>query len=469
MPHSATSRFPILIVDDESEILYSYSIILKSVGLGDVTTIEDSREVMPFLAKEEVALIMMDLYMPNITGHELLKEIRFNYPDIPVIVITAANEIEVAVECMRAGATDYLVKPVEKSRLISSVEKVAELCTLKDEVTLLKQRLLNDSLSHEDSFASIITVSKKMRSIFQYIEAIAGSDQPVMITGETGAGKELIARAVHDVSGRKGAYVAVNIAGLDDNMFSDTLFGHKKGAYTGADQDRPGLVVQAAGGTLFIDEIGDLHESSQVKLLRLLQEKEYYSLGSDMVKKSRASVILATNRNVQKLMEDGKFRKDLYYRLKTHQINIPTLRERIEDIPLLLNHFLEEAATSLKKKKPTPPPELTTLLSTYRFPGNLRELKGMVYDAVARHKTGMLSMDSFREAVWNEQVAGQSLCSSLPGQGASLYAFLGRIPTFKEMETLLIKEALAHAQGNQGIAASLLGVSRQALNRRLKP
>jgi transcriptional regulator with PAS, ATPase and Fis domain len=193
--------------------------------------------------------------------------------------------------------------------------------------------------------------------------------------------------------------VALNVAGLDDTMFSDTLFGHKKGAFTGADQARDGMIACAGKGTLFLDEIGDLNESSQIKLLRLLQEHEYYPVGSDSFRKSDARIVLATNHDLQKLIATGKFRNDLYYRLCAHQIHIPPLRERLDDIPMLLDHFLDSAAKELNKKKPTPPGELVTLLTLYSFPGNVRELEAMVFDAVARHTSGILSMESFRKVI----------------------------------------------------------------------
>lgn len=459
---------PVLLVDDEPQILLSSSLILRSAGIKNVLTIEDSREVMPFLSMHETAVIVLDLFMPYVSGSELLPEIIRDFPQIPVIVMTAANEIDTAVECMKAGAFDYLVKPVEKNRFVSSIEKALELHALRNEIYSLKQRLFTDKLEHEDAFSSIITNSQKMKAVFQYVEVVAGSQQPVLITGETGVGKELIARAVHKISECKGVFVAVNVAGLDDNIFSDTLFGHKKGAYTGAEQPREGLIAQASGGTLFLDEIGDLAESSQVKLLRLLQEREYYPLGSDIPKHSDASIIVATNHDLHKSMLLGKFRKDLYYRLRGHQIHIPSLRERLEDIPLLLDHFLEEASKSMNRKKPTPPPELVTLLSTYGFPGNVRELQAMVFDAVARHKSGILSMDVFKEIIGQEHLSQE--VGVLPGvqEENLVHRIFGRFPTLKETEEYMIKEAMRLSKGNQGIAASFLGITRQALNKRLK-
>jgi DNA-binding NtrC family response regulator len=461
------SPLPVLLVDDEPQILLSSSVILRSAGIKHVLTVEDSRRVLRLLAEQEVAVIVLDLSMPYISGIELLTEINNRFPQIPVIIMTATNEIDTAIKCMKAGASDYLVKPVEKERFVSSIKRTLEVCALREEVSSLKQHLLTDRLENETAFSSIVTISKKMRAIFQYVEVIAGTQQPVLITGETGVGKELIARALHDLSGRKGIFVPVNVAGLDDTMFSDTLFGHKKGAYTGADEAREGMIARASEGTLFLDEIGDMNEASQVKLLRLLQERKYYPLGSDVQRQSDARIIVATNHDIHRLITTGKLRRDLYYRLRAHQIYVPPLRERLDDIPLLLDHFLDEAAKSLNKKKPTPPRELNTLLSTYHFPGNIRELQVMVFDAVARHKTGILSMDSFRENIGQVSLS-PPLGSQVRVEDKNfITATFNKFPTLKEAESYLISEALKLAHGNQGIAASLLGITRQALNKRL--
>ena len=339
---------------------------------------------------------------------------------------------------------------------------------LQSELTSLKEYLVTDRLEHEDVFSLFITRSKLMRAIFQYLEVIAPSGQPVLITGDTGVGKELIAQIIHSLSGCQGEFVAVNIAGLDDMVFSDTLFGHKKGAFTGAENEREGLVARAAGGTLFLDEIGALNESSQVKLLRLLQEQTYYPLGGDIIRQSRARIVCATNEDIQALIVQGRFRKDLYYRLRAHQVHVPPLRERKEDISLLLAHFLEEAATSLKRKRPMPCPELIGRLSAYDFPGNVRELRAMVFDAVARHSSGKLSLESFKGFI--TQASSITIpCDPISSRhDCDLFIrTFGHFPTLKEAEQLLISEALEQAKGSQGEAASVLGITRQALNKRL--
>lgn len=458
---------PVLLVDDEAHILTTSKLFLQGSGITDTVTISDSREVMPYLERNRASVIVLDLQMPHVSGFELLPCIVRSYPETPVILMTANDEIESVVECMKNGAFDYLVKPVESRRLIASVKKALELADLSNELSGLKERLLSDTLLHPEAFAPIVTGNKKMRALFQYAEVVAATRQPIMITGETGAGKELVARAVHQVSGCKGAFVGLNVAGLDDNMFSDTLFGHKKGAYTGADQARDGLIATAAGGTLFLDEIGDLNETSQIKLLRLLQEQEYYPVGSDMVRKSDARIIMATNCDLKKQIAAGKFRNDLYYRLCAHQIHIPPLRERLDDLPILLDYFLEEAARKLNKKKPTPPPELAVLLSVYPFPGNVRELEALVFDAVVRHTSGILSMESFRAVIGDERPV-LPVVAPAEGEENPLTAMFGHFPTIDEVETYMIKEAMKLSKGNQGIAGKLLGMGRQTLNKRLK-
>ena len=308
-----------------------------------------------------------------------------------------------------------------------------------------------------------------MHAVFQYCEAVAPGHEPVLVTGETGTGKELVARALHSLSGRQGPFVAVNVAGVDDQVFTDTLFGHAKGAFTGADRTRAGLIEKAAGGTLFLDEIGDLSETSQVKLLRVLQEREYSPLGSDLTKPAETRVIAATQFGGTGSEGSPVLRRDLYFRLSTHHIHLPPLRERREDVPLLLDHFLAEAAEAFGRPRPAYPPELLTLLGIHAYPGNVRELRAMVFDAVGRHKGGVLSMESFRERIaadWKGAVE-QAAVSSGADSSAWLTG-LERLPTLQEATQGLIAEAMRRAGDNQRIAATLLGISHQALSKRLK-
>ncbi|HVP76398.1 MAG TPA: sigma-54 dependent transcriptional regulator [Thermodesulfobacteriota bacterium] len=468
MTESFYPQLPVLMVDDEVQALNSFEMALRSASMNHILRCQDSRKVMEIFSSQEIEVLMLDLSMPHVSGEELLLLVTKDHPEVPVIVITGSNDVDTAVACMKTGAFDYMVKPVEKSRLISGVKRAIELRELQRENKLLRAHVLSDRLEHPEAFSEIVTESPVMRSIFQYIESISVSPQPILITGETGVGKELVSKAIHRLSQRKGAFVPVNVAGLDDNVFADTLFGHRKGAFTGADQARNGLVEQASGGTLFLDEIGDLSPVSQVKLLRLLQDGEYFPLGSDVGKRSDARVVVATNQNIQALQESGKFRKDLYYRLCCHQIHLPPLRERREDLPVLLDHFIEKASETLGKKKPTPPGELLTLLSTYGFPGNVRELQSIILDAVSSHKSGKLSMEGFKSYLRQKQpTLDADSKNSFQGERL-LVSFSEPLPTLKQTEQLLISEAMKRARRNQATAAQLLGITRQALNKRLK-
>ncbi|MGD2029854.1 MAG: sigma-54 dependent transcriptional regulator [Desulfobacterales bacterium] len=468
MKESVYPEFPVFLADDEEQALDSFEIALRSANMNHFIRCQDSRDVMPTLSRQEVEVMLLDLRMPHVSGEELLQMINSDFPEIPVIIITGANDVETAVKCMKYGAFDYMVKPVEKSRLISGVRRALEIRELQKENRLLKAHVLFDKLEHPEAFSEIVTNSAGMRSIFQYVEAISKSPRPVLITGETGVGKELVAKSVHTLSNREGVFVPVNVAGLDDHVFADTLFGHKKGAFTGADQARGGLIEQASEGTLFLDEIGDLSATSQVKLLRLLQDGDFFPLGSDVAKRSNTRIIVATNQDLDGLKSSGKFRKDLYYRLCDHHIHVPPLRERLEDLIILVEHFLEKASKTLDKKKPTPPDELTILLSTYHFPGNIRELESMVFNAVSSHKYGKLSMESFKSYIFQKHPSFKTESKQLLKEKAILLSFSDQLPTLKQAEQLLIDEAMKRANDNQSIAALSLGITRQALNRRLR-
>ena len=458
----------ILLVDDEPAILKASSLMLQGRGFSKVLTALESRDVMPILAAEPVSVIVLDLYMQQISGQELLPQIIANYPHISVIIMTALDETQSAVECMRAGAFDYLVKPVESNRLEAAVSKALQASTISREMSSLKDYLLTDRLKYPDAFNAIITSDKRMRSIFQYVEVIAPSQLPVLITGETGVGKDMLAKAIHNVCSCKGQFVAVNVAGLDDNMFSDTLFGHKRGAFTGADQARDGLLSRAAGGTIFLDEIGDLSDLSQIKLLRLLQEQEYYPVGSDTTRKSTARVVLATNKPLKNLMASGAFRHDLYYRLCTHQVEIPPLRDRPDDIPLLIEYFIAKSCVSLGRESLKISSKLVAQLKTYPFPGNIRELEAIVFDAVVRHTAGTLSIDGFSTVLQGVESSDKNHNGvDQEPDFEKVRLIFGGFPSMLRMENYLIVEAMKEVKGNQGAAAALLGITRQTLNKRL--
>lgn len=468
MKKNPSPAFGVLLVDDEPAFLRSLSLTLeRSGGINNILRCQDSRRVLELLAAQDIGLVLLDLTMPHLSGEKLLPLIVEEYPEVRVIIISGLNQVETAVDCIKHGAFDYFVKTVETDRLVKGVLRAIQMIELQRENQLMRSNILNDRLEHPEAFAEIITRNKAMRSVFQYLEAVSRSNQPILITGESGVGKELFARAAHTLSGCRGPLVSVNVAGLDDNVFADTLFGHARGAFTGANEVRSGMIEQAAEGTLFLDEIGDLSPASQVKLLRLLQEGEYFPLGSDKPKRLRARIVIATHQDLAGRHAAGEFRKDLFYRLRTHHVHIPPLRERQEDIPLLLNHFLELAAEELGKKTPTPAKELYVLLANYSFPGNIRELKAMVYDAMSVHREMMLSMKVFKRAM------GQGLAPGSSPRAGSVteerpFAQSGQLPALHEVADLLVTEAMTRAAGNQSIACRLLGISQPALSKRLK-
>ncbi len=460
-----TEKPVILVVEDEQYVRESLTAYLDDIGYR-VLTAENGRSGLDLFRSRRPDIVMTDLRMPVMDGFALVEAIAAEAEFTPIVVVSGVGAVDEAVRAMRLGAWDYLSKPIVNfEELQITLDRSLERARTKHELERLRRHLSDGTLEDESAFSSIITTSPRMRALFLYLESVAPSRQPVLITGETGTGKELIARAVHSLSGLSGPFVAINLAGLDDAMFSDTLFGHQRGAYTGADRAREGLIRQASGGTLFLDEIADLSPGSQVKLLRLLQEGEYLPLGSDKVKKSTARIVVATHADLKSAMELGTFRPDLYYRLCSHRVELPPLRDRPEDLPLLTAHFLKKAAALLGKAAPAAPAELNRYLAAYRFPGNIRELEAIIHDAVARSNSQTLPLESIVSAIGSglrppgPPLQVVSVCPVCP--------FAEKFPTLKDAENLLISEALRLADNNQRLAAAHLGITRQALNKRL--
>jgi DNA-binding NtrC family response regulator len=469
-------ELPVLVVDDERMALARCELALRGAGVAEITLCQDPRAAGALLDARPHAMAFVDLDMPHRSGESLLTDWVQQHPDMPVIILTGANDVETAVRCMQQGAFDYVLKPIEDSRVAAAVRRALEVRELRDELSTIKRSLLADDVEEPGAFAPIVTGNPRLRALFRYVEAVATTDRPVLITGETGVGKELMARAIHQRSGRRGPFVAVNISGLDDSLFSDMLFGHLRGAFTGADTARAGLIEQAAGGTLFLDEIGDLSTVSQIKILRLIQEREYFPLGANTPKRTDARVVVATLRDLEAAQQTGEFRRDLYYRLQTHRVHIPPLRERRDDLPLLLRHFLAAAARDLGIREPAPPPGLLDLLAAYPFPGNIRELESMVFDAVSSTRGKTLPVDLFKAHIARNQdlppLPGGPVAPAGPpaanGGAAALYRTLPQLPTLKQATQALVDEALLRANQNQSVAAGLLGVAPSSLNKRLK-
>jgi DNA-binding NtrC family response regulator len=463
MSENLYPSFPVIIVEDEVEVSETEALALEMAGITNVIICNSAKQALEEFAKNPRGLALLDINMPFVSGLDLLELHRDQFPGIKAIMLTGLNDVQTAVRCLHNGALDYIVKPIDSTRLEASVRNALSFMEKENEALLLGNAVISGELRNPHAFAAMITADPHMYSIFQYLDALASTDLPILVTGETGTGKELVAAAVHTASRRTGSFVRVNTAGIDDTLFSDTLFGHLKGAFTSADKQRIGLVEQARGGTLFLDEIGDLRPESQIKLLRLLQEGTYYPLGCEIEQRSTARIVAATNLSISALQSSSSFRKDLFYRLKSHHVNLPPLRKRKADLPMLTKYFLEQAANEQGKRCPTVPQEFFTLLSTYSFPGNIRELRGIVYDAVSCHHGGILSCEAVRKAVGlDEHCYHQELASS-PAE----INFPEQLPTMEQTEVALIHEALHRAGGNKSIAATMIGVSRQTLRARL--
>jgi len=455
---------PILMVDDEIQTLHTYEMLLNKEGFNNIVLCIDGEEGLDFLKEKKVSLVILDLGMRMMPGQELLEKLSFGYPEIPIIVATAFDDVNTVVECMKKGAYDYLVKPIEWTRFMTTIRNALELRALEDENIRLQNSILENnpekSVANLLPYKKIITDTEAMFSIFRYIDSISATSQPVLITGETGTGKELIAEAVHKASGRRGKFVSINVAGLDDSTFSDTLFGHKAGAFTDAREARKGLIESADGGTLFLDEIGDLKDSSQVKLLRLIQENEYYPLGHDVPSKANARIITASNKNLPEMKDGGTFRKDLYYRLNKHHIYLPPLRERINDLEILIDFFAKKSSEELGVAVPKLPEGLTELLGKYPFPGNIRELEGIVFDAISSPPFGKITLDYFQNYLKISH--GNSPETSSVKQNID-----SNVTKIEDAENMLIEKAIEEADGNLTHAAQKLGISRSTLYRKI--
>jgi DNA-binding NtrC family response regulator len=457
---------PILLLDDEPHFRSAIVRELSINGITNVISSDDIKAARELVVSNGISLVLLDLNMPEASGEELLIEYLGLAPQIPIIIVTGSTDTATIVQCIKAGALDYLTKPIENQRLITSIRNSLAISELRQETKTFQANILK-GLAYSEPFKKIITADTRMLMLFKYIEAISHSRNPVLIVGETGVGKELIARAIHDTSQCQGSFIAVNLGGLDDTVLSDTLFGHKKGAYTGADSERPGLIDTAKKGTLFLDEIGDLDNHSQVKLLRLLQEREYYPLGSDTVLHSEARIVAATTKNLTLAVASGSFRADLYYRLQTHLIEVPPLRERRQDINVLIDYFIERSAESLGKPKSILiKPECRTALAEYDFPGNIRELESIIHDAVTC--SSGTSIDTQLVLSRISQEAADTMNKSKNRNienGNKLCLIGGSFPTIQEAELELAQMAFLRTAGNINLAASLLGVSQQKMSK----
>ncbi len=440
----------ILLVDDDPSLLRVTEYQLQSAGYRVITATEGKQGLHTF-REHKPELVVTDIKMPGMDGMELLAEIKRIAPHALVIMITAHGSIDTAIQAMKTGAYDYICKPFEKDELLLTVEKAL------DYQNLMKENLhLHEELLSRFSFNNIVAGSEAMGKVFNMIRRVSQTDSSVLLQGESGTGKELIARAIHYSSPRqKQPFVAVNCAAIPETLMESEFFGHVKGAFTGALQDRIGKFEQADKGTIFLDEIGDMRMDLQGKLLRILQDQEIEKVGGAKSIHVNVRVITATNKDLLNMVSENQFREDLYYRLNVVPIRLPALRERKDDIPLLIQHFLRE----LGGKHIRVDPQVHEQLESYDWPGNVRELQNIVEQAfVLRHQEDQITLEDIPDFIVNKNVNQSQLFMDIPPEGIVL----------DEVEKDLIQLALKKTRGNQNQAAKLLGISRQTLIYRMK-
>ena len=430
----------ILIVEDEMDMAFNYEQIIRGSGMKCLISTEP-REVIRLVSLEKPDVILCDLRMPEIDGMELLERIKAEWPELPVIIITGYATIDVAVEAMRKGASDFLAKPFPPDELLLKVQRVFEYSKLLEENVYLRREL-----NQEREYERIVGESQAMREVFHKIEKVAPTDCRVLITGETGTGKELVAREIHRRSLRKDrGFFAVNCVSFTGTLLESELFGHEKGAFTSAHAAQRGLFEIADKGTIFLDEIGETSPSFQANLLRVVQEGEFKRVGGERLLNTDVRVLSSTNRDIKKAIAEGTFREDLFYRLSVVQIHLRPLRERKEDIPLLVDHFLAKCFTKNKKRIGGLTSDALDLLPRYSWPGNIRELENAVERATLMATREKLTGDDFSFLFSPE---------SDPRK---------RKGTLEDVEKELIRRTLGECNWNKTLTARRLGISRRAL------
>jgi two-component system response regulator HydG len=443
---SAPAETTVLVVDDEASNLTSLEKIFRKEGYR-VLSAEDGRSALDTCRQHSVHVVLTDLMMPGIGGIDLIKTLQTVAPSVEVVVMTAYGTVEKAVEAMKEGAYDFVEKPLKRMQIVKTVQKAAERHQLMAENRNLRQELSN----LKDR--SIVGSAPALRRSLDIAQQAAPSSANVLVLGDSGTGKELLARYIHERSGRDGPFVSVNLAALPETILEAELFGHEKGAFTGAVQRREGRIAQASGGTLFLDEIGELSPAVQVKLLRVLQEGEYEPLGG---KTQRADfrLIAATNLDLSAAVERGEFREDLYYRLHVIAVTCPRLADRRDDIPLLVDHFLDAYCQKNGKPRMTVTREALDRLVAYHWPGNVRELENVIERAVVLSKGPTLGVEDLPESIARAERRGENLVFSI---GTPL----------DEIERSAIQATLEHTRGDKQLAAQLLGISARTIYRKV--
>jgi two-component system response regulator PilR (NtrC family) len=448
-------KIRMLVVDDELSMREFLSILLEREGYG-VTVAGSAEEALRLMESQLFDMVLSDVNMPGLSGIELLARIKGKSPETAVLMLTAFSAAEQAVEAMKLGAYDYICKPFKNEEIKQLIKNALEKQGLKRENVLLKK-----GASERDSFCGIIGKSQKMRELFDMIQKVAVSQSSVLILGESGTGKELAARSVHTCSPRKTKpFVAVNCGAIPENLIESELFGHKKGSFTGAVGDRPGLFEQAEGGTLFLDEIGELPLLMQTKLLRVLQEREFKRVGDAVTRKADVRIISASNRDLESQVSDGSFREDLFYRLNVVQLVMPPLRERLDDIPLLIECFCRKYQLSGQNKPALVTPGALKMLMHHPFPGNIRELENCI------ERSLILDPETISETTLPKQLlACKTPCLTddceIPDDGMMLE------PLLEDLEKKYLLKALERTGGAKKKAGELLGMTFRSFRYRL--
>jgi DNA-binding NtrC family response regulator len=445
---------PILIVDDDTGLLLSIRASLMSAGLHEPAVVSDSRRVIELVKEHDFQLVLQDLVMPHMDGIAVLKKLKKQNPSVECIIITAIDDVASAVRAMKYGAYDYLVKPIDVEKLLITVNRALERYQLRQERMLFHRGGILNELNAPEAFQHMVAEDPAMIAVFRQAEISAKNNYNVLITGETGTGKEMLARIIHRLSLRADdTFMAVNMASFSKNLIQDDLFGHAKGAFTGAMKEKKGFFESARGGTLFLDEISELDLDLQAALLRVIEEKELYRLGSTKVQHVDVRILSASNRNLQKEVQAGSFRSDLYFRLNTCLIDIPPLRHRTADIIPLAEYFCAKHAQMNQKSIQGIAPDLAEKLMAHPFPGNVRELENIIAAGCMAEESNILSLKSVPTVKLRSVVDGAADIDNI---------------SLAEAENRHIRRIMDAVNGNKTQAAKILGIGLRTLQRRLK-
>ena len=446
----------ILIVDDEIDALELMQELFESKGYVPITA-TNGLEALNLIRSQEPDLVLTDIRMPEMNGMQLLEVLNKEYPNIPVIMVTAHGTIETAVEAMKLGAKDYILKPLRLDEILAKIERITQLNSL-----IKENEYLLSKLQQTYDFTNMIGKTDKVQALFRLVKEVAATNTTVLIRGESGTGKELIANAIHYNSLRvKRPFVKINCGVLAESLLESELFGHVRGAFTGAIKDKIGRFEMANGGTLFLDEIGDISLNMQLKLLRVLQEGEFERVGGTETLKVDVRIIAATNKDLEKAMEDGSFRQDLYYRLNVIPIEVPPLRERSEDIKYLVYHFIEKFNKIYGKNIRDIEPQALSVLEKYTFPGNIRELENLIERIIVLDKTGMIRLSDLPS-----HIRQNNKPNVRNGENADLSQGLNKL--VEDYERTLILKALDQNHYNKFQTAKMLNMNRSTFMSKLK-